>query len=102
MKTPPRGLGRGLSALFSDTEEAYGNAAKGAELPQPLPEDIKGLQEVDIDLIRPNPNQPRKHFDEAALNELADSIRVHGIIQPLVCRLRPDGDYELIGGERRA
>ena len=101
MKTPPRGLGRGLSALFSDTEEAYGNAAKGAELPQPLPEDIKGLQEVDIDLIRPNPNQPRKHFDEAALNELADSIKKHGLIMPIVVNQMPDGKYMIIAGERR-
>ena len=74
MKTN-RGLGRGLSALFSDTEEAYENAAKqpisSADVPDaPLPEDIKGLTEVDIDLVRPNPNQPRKHFDEDALREL--------------------------------
>ena len=78
MKTQNRGLGRGLSALFSDTEEAYENAAKyGTEdIPSaPLPEDIKGLMEVDIDLVRPNPNQPRKHFDEEALNELAASIK---------------------------
>ena len=72
-----RGLGRGLSALFSDTEEAYENAAKQPYVPDykpqqsaPLPEDIKGLMEVDIDLVRPNPNQPRKNFDEDALNEL--------------------------------
>ena len=53
MKTPPRGLGRGLSALFSDTEEAYGHAAKfSQESPaSPLPEDIKDLTEVDIDLV---------------------------------------------------
>ena len=74
MNKPNRGLGRGLSALFSDTEEAYENAAKPypatypAEEAMPLPEDIKGLTEVDIDDIRPNPNQPRKHFDEDALN----------------------------------
>lgn len=103
MKTPPRGLGRGLSALFSDTEEAYGNAAKTSEsgLPQPLPEDIKGLKEVDIDLIRPNPNQPRKHFDEAALNELADSIKKHGLIMPIVVNQMEDGKYMIIAGERR-
>ena len=61
MNKPNRGLGRGLSALFSDTEEAYENAAKSypAEEAMPLPEDIKGLTEVDIDDIRPNPNQPR-------------------------------------------
>ena len=67
MKTN-RGLGRGLSALFSDTEEAYENASKplsvGGE--KVYPEDIKGLTEVDIDLIRPNPNQPRTRFRNEA------------------------------------
>ena len=102
MKTPPRGLGRGLSALFSDTEEAYGNASKFVQDESaPLPEDIKGLTEVDIDLIRPNPNQPRKHFDEAALNELADSIKKHGLIMPIVVNQMQDGKYMIIAGERR-
>ena len=103
MKTPPRGLGRGLSALFSETEEAYGHAAKfSQESPaSPLPEDIKDLTEVDIDLVRPNPNQPRKHFDEAALNELADSIKKHGLIMPIVVNRMEDGKYMIIAGERR-
>ena len=105
MKTN-RGLGRGLSALFSDTEEAYENAAKqpyaGDTLPNgPLPEDIKGLMEVDIDLVRPNPNQPRKHFDEDALNELADSIKKHGLIMPIVVNNMEGGKYMIIAGERR-
>ncbi len=104
MKTN-RGLGRGLSALFSDTEEAYGNASKAfpGDVPSaaPLPEDIKGLKEIDIDLIRPNPNQPRKHFDEAALNELADSIKKHGLIMPIVVNEQRDGKYMIIAGERR-
>ena len=56
--------------------------------------------DVPISLVRPSPWQPRRAFDEDALAELADSIRAHGIIQPLVCR-RQDGFYELIGGERR-
>ena len=101
MKTN-RGLGRGLSALFSDTEEAYGNAAKfSQEDAAPLPADIKDLTEVDIDLIRPNPNQPRKHFDEDALNELADSIKKHGLIMPIVVNEMQDGKYMIIAGERR-
>ena len=102
MKTPPRGLGRGLSALFSDTEEAYENAAKlSQDTSAALPEDIKDLTEVDIDLVRPNPNQPRKHFDEAALNELADSIKKHGLIMPIVVNRMQDGKYMIIAGERR-
>ena len=101
-----RGLGRGLSALFSDTEEAYENASKQPYVTDtrpsaPLPEDIKGLMEVDIDLVRPNPNQPRKHFDEDALNELADSIKKHGLIMPIVVNNMEDGKYMIIAGERR-
>ena len=101
MKTN-RGLGRGLSALFSDTEEAYENAAKQPFAPETaLPEDIKGLTEVDIDLVRPNPNQPRKHFDEEALRELADSIKKHGMIMPIVVNNMEGGKYMIIAGERR-
>ena len=102
MKTN-RGLGRGLSALFSDTEEAYENAAKSftRENAQEFPEDIKGLIEVDIDLVKPNPNQPRKHFDEDALNELAASIKKHGLIMPIVVNNMIGGQYMIIAGERR-
>lgn len=101
MKTN-RGLGRGLSALFSDTEEAYENAAKTYSRPDnELPEDIQGLIEVDIDLVRPNPNQPRKHFDEDALRELADSIKKHGLIMPIVVNNMENGKYMIIAGERR-
>ncbi len=105
MKQQNRGLGRGLSALFTDTEEAYENAAKtyvAEDIPSaPLPEDIKGLIEVDIDLVRPNPNQPRKHFDEEALNELAASIKKHGLIMPIVVNNMEGGRYMIIAGERR-
>ena len=106
MKTN-RGLGRGLNALFMDTEEAYENAAKtpapaaGEFTPSDGGADVKGLKEVDISLIRPNPNQPRKNFDEEALNELADSIRKHGMIMPIVVNEPEDGKYMIIAGERR-
>lgn len=102
MKTN-RGLGRGLSALFSDTEEAYENAAKQPFEAEsgPFPEEIKGLIEVDIDLVRPNPNQPRKHFDEDALRELSDSIKKHGMIMPIVVNKMEGGRYMIIAGERR-
>lgn len=77
------GLGRGLSALIPDTGSA-------------------GLEEVDIDLVVPNPHQPRSIMETGALNELADSIRTHGIIQPLLVS-KPEGSgvYQLIAGERR-
>ena len=85
-----KGLGRGLSALFSDTEEAYGNARAN-----------EGVTEVVIGEISPNPNQPRKAFDANAMNDLANSIREHGIISPLVVTKREDGGYMIIAGERR-
>ena len=76
------GLGSGLDAL--------------------LPGDTaNGLRELAVDSIRPNPRQPRTFFDDQALEELAGSIREHGIIQPLIVSARPDGSYELIAGERR-
>ncbi len=87
-----KGLGRGLSALFSDTEEAYG-LAQG--------EKTGNTQEVELDLIYPNPDQPRKVFDEGALHDLAASIKEHGVIMPLVVNVRPDGRYMIIAGERR-
>ncbi len=87
-------LGRGLDAIF------------GADIDSFL-EDIQqegnssGVKELDITSIRPNPYQPRKTFDEASLNELADSIREHGVFQPIIVRESSVGGYELIAGERR-
>lgn len=78
------GLGKGLDALFIDnsTEE-------------------NGDKLVNINDIEPNRDQPRKFFDEEALKELADSIAMHGVIQPLLVRPLSDGGYQLIAGERR-
>ena len=80
-----KALGRGLGALLSSDS----TIDLGAE-----------PSEVDIESIVPGPMQPRTHFDEASLESLADSIRTHGIVQPLLVRRR-DGGYELIAGERR-
>lgn len=80
-----KALGRGLGALLSSDS----TIDLGAE-----------PSEVDIDAIVPGPMQPRTHFDEAALENLAESIKTHGIVQPLLVRRR-DGGYELIAGERR-
>lgn len=86
-----KGLGRGLSALFSDTEEAYGNAQS----------ESAGAAEVAIGDIYPNPDQPRKAFDENAMRDLANSIKEHGVIMPLVVNKNHDGTYMIIAGERR-
>lgn len=90
-----KGLGRGLESLFAvydniDDEKITNQKVKKEE----------GITELDITKIYPNPNQPRKHFDEEALQELASSIKTHGVIQPLVVNKTDDG-YMIIAGERR-
>ena len=87
--TKSRGLGRGLSALMSDVAPAT------AESPRPAPD-----RAVPVERISPNPDQPRRRFDSTALEELAASIREHGVIQPLIVRQKGDG-FELVAGERR-
>ena len=83
-------LGRGLGALLSEIEEAYDN-----EMPK-----RNGVEELSLSKIRPNPYQPRKHFDAESLAELAESIKTHGLLQPIVVKEDIDG-YILIAGERR-
>ncbi len=80
-------LGRGLDALIS-TEEVR-------------PEGSSTINEIELSLIHANPNQPRREFDEDALQELADSIAEIGIIQPITLREQEDGKYMIIAGERR-
>lgn len=91
--TVKKSLGRGLSALLSDTEEEYDTSykeEKASEAPS----------ELSLSLIDPNVNQPRKVFDDATLSELTNSIRVHGVISPII--VVPSGDrYMIISGERR-
>ena len=87
------GLGRGLSSLF---DEAVRAPREGSEAVV----ERGGVREIDIAQIRANPNQPRQHFDEVSLNELAQSIADKGVLQPIL--LRPVGEgYEIIAGERR-
>ena len=92
------GLGRGLDAIF-ETE--------GASFPENAPKQRTGgataslIEEIRIGQIRPNPNQPRSVFDEEALSELADSIRVLGVIQPITVKKEDEDKYIIISGERR-
>ena len=88
-----RALGRGLDALIPGAGRPGGPSS--AESPT-TPE-----RDVPLAEIRPNPRQPRRAFDEAALAELADSIRAQGVLQPLLVRPGADGGYELVAGERR-
>ena len=89
MAESARGMGRGLAAILSSTGAAGGRPADSE------------LREVPVDLIRPNPRQPRARFDEEALLALADSLRERGVLQPVLVRPVPGGTYELIAGERR-
>ncbi len=92
-----RGLGKGLSALFTETEEDYGKSIVFDEAAAAKGESVS---EIDINKIFANPNQPRKVFDETALNELSQSIKKHGVIMPII--VNRDGDkYMIIAGERR-
>ncbi len=86
-----KGLGRGLDALFEQTQPVQAEPAAGQERAHTLP----------LHRVEPNPNQPRRVFDEQALSELAESIRAHGLIQPLTVRAVPGGYYQIIAGERR-
>jgi ParB family chromosome partitioning protein len=97
MTQPKRGLGRGLDALIPHGERATGETAMNA----PIGGRRGGPEWLDIDLIAPNPEQPRTHFEPEQLRELAESIRQHGVIQPLVVTRDSDGGYRLVAGERR-
>ena len=91
-----KGLGKGLSALFQSTEDDYSKTLGVTA------EDISnGVFELKLNEIYANPNQPRKIFDEKALNELASSIKINGVIMPIVVNKDGDGKYMIIAGERR-
>jgi ParB family chromosome partitioning protein len=82
-----RGMGRGLEAILSVSAEGRGPGEELRELP--------------VELIVPNPDQPRRRFDEEALNALAGSLAERGVLQPVLVRPKPGGTYELVAGERR-
>jgi ParB family chromosome partitioning protein len=85
-----RGMGRGLSAILASTAPPDGETPRDPE-----------LREIPVELIAPNPRQPRHAFDEDAMVALADSLRQRGVLQPVLVRPVPGGTYELIAGERR-
>ena len=82
-----KGLGKGLGALLGDFSEE--------------PVEQSAYRELPIYKVEPNPDQPRREFDEEELQALADSISVHGVIQPLTVREMDSGYYQIIAGERR-
>ena len=93
-KSKSRGLGRGLSALMAEVQS-------DAETPAATPRRSDLM--LPIEQVKPNPDQPRRHFDNEALIDLAESIREKGVIQPIIVRPYPgqDGVYQIVAGERR-
>jgi ParB family chromosome partitioning protein len=94
MNDKRKGLGRGLESLLP---------ARPAVTPiaMPAPQSAAGAQEIPVDLIDPNPYQTRRQINEAALAELAESIRASGVVQPVILRPAADGRFQLVAGERR-
>jgi ParB family chromosome partitioning protein len=95
-----KALGRGLDSLLPRTAPTPSPDAASAPAPVADPSS-EGVREIPLDLIDPNPYQTRTHLDEAALDELAASIRSSGVLQPIVVRYIDGGRYQLIAGQRR-
>jgi ParB family chromosome partitioning protein len=97
-----RGLGRGLSALLGEAE-ADDAAAAAEGRPAAREPGLEGAREIPVELVHRNPGQPRQHFSEDELAELEESIRVSGILQPILVRPSPGrpGEFEIVAGERR-
>lgn len=106
MSKQQRGLGKGLGALLggdpdlSQIRKPVGYVNKEV-VKNDEPQDTSDILRIPVDLIEPNPFQPRMSFDQEALEELADSIRTLGLIQPITVRRKGDGRYQIISGERR-
>ena len=96
-----KGLGKGLEDLFKDTDGAYEQMFEHKSAFGYTEEERANAEEMNLDKITANPNQPRKNFDEQALKELAESIKQHGVIMPIVVNDNGDGSYMIIAGERR-
>ena len=108
MSKQQRGLGKGLGALLggetdlSQIRKPVGYVNKEVvNVEQPQQGGTADIMRIPVDMIEPNPFQPRMNFDAEALEELADSIRTLGLIQPITVRRKSDGRYQIISGERR-
>ena len=100
MAVKKKGLGKGLDSLIPDNKPAKKNTETVQKAEEKKEEMKDGVQMMKISMIEPNREQPRKKFEEDALLELADSIKLHGVLQPLLVRKIKDY-YEIIAGERR-
>ena len=102
-KKRKKGLGRGISALLQDASAVAESAQKSSTEPGGSSDGSTGARLVPIELIAPNPDQPRRTFDKGDLNDLANSISEKGVLQPLLVRPDPDaeGRFRIVAGERR-
>jgi len=103
---PQYGLGKGLGALLggedlSQLRKPVGYINKEVVSAEGKPQDTSDVLRIPVDLLEPNPFQPRMNFEAEALRELADSIQTFGLIQPITVRRKGDGKYQIISGERR-
>ncbi len=107
MSKPQRGLGKGLGALLggdadlSQIRKPVGYVNKEIVSTSQPQQGSADILRIPVDMIEPNPFQPRMSFDTTALDELAESIKALGLIQPITVRRKPDGRYQIISGERR-
>lgn len=104
------GLGRGLDALMNTGGESasvdadvvsVSDIAVGAKLPEGIESDADGALWADVALLQPNPRQPRREFDQTLLEELASSIKEHGVVQPIIVEPAGEKNFFIIAGERR-
>lgn len=93
-------LGKGIRSLLQSIDSDLKNTA-GSSLKTQVVEQVTTIQRIPVENIEPNPKQPRRDFDETALNELAASIKMHDLVQPITVSALPNGKYRLISGERR-
>lgn len=93
-------LGKGIRSLLQSIDSDLKNTA-GSNLKTQVVEQVTTMQRIPVENIEPNPKQPRRDFDETALNELAASIKLHDLVQPITVAILPNNKYRLISGERR-
>ena len=98
-KKAGKGLGRGLDALLGDSPKKRETVDDGEKIggdgaPRPR-------QTLPLEALKPNPEQPRRAFNEDAIQDLTTSIKARGLLQPILVRPLPDGDYQIVAGERR-
>ena len=103
---PRRKLGKGLGALLGEARReeplvTHANDQEAGEAAPAVRQRTNGLASLSLAAIEPHPEQPRRHFDEEALDELAASIGKRGVIQPVIVRPMGEGRYQLVAGERR-